>query len=314
MDEARVGRRFGFFCAPLEDPRRIELRQGRYLEAYRRRGADEDIIEIGHDLTKLRRANDSDMADALAVFQQPHMYPIEYTQDREYPLQSSVLLPPATIPDCLFSELVRGRRSSRDFGRRPLTLAELSTLLFCAVGETGRFTVNFEDDRPIEASLRSIPSGGALHPTRLYTVVLQLGDLDPGLYHYDTPEHTLECVKPFADPEIEALLAAFPIHPGVVDLTRASAIFFVTTKFWRTRAKYGPRGYRYCLQEAGSACQNLSLAAVALGLAHVVLGGFYDDEIHSSLELDGVDHAVITAIAVGAPSALPESEPRHVEL
>lgn len=301
MDESRMGRRFGFLCAQLDDPRRIQLRQGRFLQAYRQRGADDDIIEIGHDLTKLRRADDPDMADALALFQQPHMYPIEYTQDREYPLQPRIRLPEPAIPDRLFFDLVRRRRSSRNFARRPLALTELGTLLFCALGETGRLTTHFEDEHPVEASLRSIPSGGALHPTRVFAVVLQPGDPACGVYHYDSPEHSLELVKALPSPEIGALFAAFPIHPAVVDLVPASVIFFITSKFWRARAKYGPRGYRYCLQEAGSACQNLSLAAGALGLAHIVLGGFYDDEVHSCLEIDGVDHAVVTAIAVGAP-------------
>jgi nitroreductase len=68
------------------------------------------------------------------------------------------------------------------------------------------------------------------------------------------------------------------------------------------------------LQEAGSACQNLCLAAVAFDLAHVVLGGFYDDELHQRLEIDGVDHGVITTIAVGAPAAQPKTELTHVEL
>ncbi|MGH7226203.1 MAG: SagB/ThcOx family dehydrogenase, partial [Gemmataceae bacterium] len=111
--------------------------------------------------------------------------------------------------------------------------------------------------------------------------------------------------------DLEALFAAFPIHPEVVDLAPAAAIFFITTKFWRSRAKYGPRGYRYCLQEAGSACQNLSLAAASLDLAHVVLGGFYDDEVHSCLEIDGVDHAVITTVAVGTAPPHPEAESGH---
>ena len=108
--------------------------------------------------------------------------------------------------------------------------------------------------------------------------------------------------------------AAFPVHPLVVGLGSAAALFFITSKFWRSRAKYGPRGYRYCLQEAGSACQNLCLAAVAFGLAHVVLGGFYDDEVHERLEIDGVDHAVITIIAVGAPTVQPKTGTTHVEL
>lgn len=314
MDRERTGKRLGYLCSQVEDPRRIQLRQGRFLEAYRRRGADDDVIEISHELTKLRRVDGSDMADALALFQRPLMHPIQYTQDREYPLQTRIGLPEPTIPNRPFSELVRRRRSSRNFAPRPLALAELGTLLFCALGETGRLTTDFEDGRPVEASLRSIPSGGALHPTRVFAVVLHPGDLVCGVYHYDAPEHSLEFVKSLSDAEIDALFAAFPVHLEVIDLAEASAIFFITTKFWRARAKYGPRGYRYCLQEAGSACQNLSLTAVALDLAHVVLGGFYDDDVHACLAIDGVDHAVVTAVAVGPPSTQPEAEPRHVGL
>jgi SagB-type dehydrogenase family enzyme len=272
------------------------------------------MVEISHELTKLRRADDSDMAETLTVFQQPMMHLIAYPQDREYPLHSCIRLPEPSIPDRPFSALVRARRSCRSFEQRPLTLPELSALLFGALGETGRLTTSFEDDRPVEASLRSIPSGGALHPTRIFTVVLQQGDLAAGVYHYDVPEHSLEFFKSLSEQEVNALFAAFPIHPAVVNLAQASGIFFVTTKFWRSRVKYGPRGYRYCLQEAGAACQNLSLTAVALGLAHVVLGGFYDDEVHACLEIDGVEHAVITAIAVGPLSAQGEVDPRHVEV
>lgn len=314
MDDARTGRNIGFICSPLDDPRRIELRRDRFREAYLRRDSGDDLIEIGHGLTKLRRVDDWEAADAMAVFQQPHMLSVEYAQDREYPLQPLMPLPPPAIPDRSFAELVRGRRSGRAFGGRALAAAEAGALMFCALGETGRLTAGHEDDGPVEAALRSIPSGGALHPTRLFAAVLQPGDLAPAIYHYDPPEHALELVKPLPDPDIEALFAAFPIHPQVVDLAQAAALFFITTKFWRSRAKYGPRGYRYCLQEAGSACQNLSLAAVALGLAHVVIGGFYDDEVHACLEIDGLDHAAVTAIAVGAPSRQSQAEPRHVEL
>jgi len=315
MDSDRVRRRLGFVSSQLEDPRRIQLRRGKFIQAYRDRGDVDDITEVSHSLTKLHRIGDVDMADALAVFMQPTAYSIEYTQDREYPLQARTQLPEPKIPDCSFSELVRRRRSARDFDPRPLALTELSALLFCAIGETGRlFTGAEEGDSPVEASLRSIPSGGALHPTHIFVAVLQPSELASGVYHYDAPAHELERVRPLPSSEIEALFAAFPVHPYLVDLASAAALFFITSKFWRSRAKYGPRGYRYCLQEAGSASQNLCLAAVAFDLAHVVLGGFYDDEVHERLEIDGVDHSVITTIAVGAPAARPKTEPTHVEL
>jgi SagB-type dehydrogenase family enzyme len=301
----------GLLVSEIEDPRDFRPRSG-FVDAFRDRGARDDLIEIGHDLTKLRRT-DLNMIDGVALFQQPYMQFVQHHHDRDYPLGARVDLPAAVIPDRPFPELLRGRRSCRTFGERALALTEVGALLYGAIGETGQLALA-TDNGAVEVSLRSIPSGGALHPTHLFVAILKQGELVPGIYHYDVPEHALELVRPLPSPDIEALFAAFPIHPVVVDLERASAIYFVTTKFWRSRAKYGPRGYRYCLQEAGAACQNLSLAAVSLGLAHVVLGGFYDDEVHACLDLDGVDHAVISAVAVGAAPQEQEVEARHAGL
>lgn len=311
MNEDLVSWRYGFLSSGLEDPRRINLRPGRFSESYRQRGDREDIVELGHELTKFRRLDGPDLAASLAIVEQPGMLSVLYTQEPEFQLQPRMSLPEPASPDCRFSDVVRRRRSCRSFLQRPLALPELSSLLFSAIGETDTLPTGFEDDRPVHASLRSIPSGGALHPTRAFAVLLQDGDLLPGIYHYHAPDHSLELVKGLSSLGRTALFAAFPVHPEGIDLGNASAIFFVTTKFWRSRAKYGPRGYRYCLQEAGAACQNLSLMATALGLAHVVLGGFYDDEVHSCLEIDGVDHAAVTAIAVGARGA--EAEMDHFD-
>lgn len=314
MTDKRMTSRFGFLSSPLEDPRRMQLRQRVVIESFLGRGEAEDVTEISHGLTKLRRADDLDMLEALRLIEQPGMLSVLFRQDVEFPLQPRISLPEPAIPEISFAEVVRNRRSRRSFECRALALQEIGSLLFGALGETGKLAAGLEDEIPVNVSLRSIPSGGGLNPTRVFLVALPEGDLPAGIYHYDAPDHALEQVKPLSDQTHEALFAAFPIHPQVVDLSRAAAIFFITSKFWRSRAKYGPRGYRYCLQEAGAACQNLSLTAVAIGLAHVVLGGFYDDEVHCCLGIDGVDHAVVTAIAVGGQSQHSETGPSHVEL
>jgi SagB-type dehydrogenase family enzyme len=310
---ARTSKQLAFLGSILDDQRRIQLRQSEILDGYQQRGTSDDIIEICGDLTKLRPADSSKMVDALKLFQQPFMQAVQYTHDRDYPLQPRARLPEPMIPDRPFRDLLGQRRSLRSFAGGPLGPAELGSLLFGAVGETGRLVTGYDGDRPLTASLRSIPSAGALHATGIFAVILQEGELARGVYHYDVPEHSLEFVKSIGDSEFEPLFAAFPIHPSVVDLTKASAVFFISAKFWRARAKYGPRGYRYCLLEAGCACQNLGLTAVGLGLAHIVLGGFYDDEVHAFLEIDGIDHAVIVGVAVGTLPAAREKESHHVE-
>lgn len=312
MPKARIPRQFGFLCSKLDDPRRIQLHQNGILDAYHQRGAGDDLIEISHNLTKLRRSDASKMVDAVALFQQPSMLPVQFTHDRDYPLQPRMGLPEPAISGRAFSEVMRRRRSVRSFTGNPLSLAELGSLLFAAVGETGRLVTAYDGDLPVNASLRTVPSAGALHPTDIFAVILQAGELPRAAYHYDVPEHSLELVKSFDDSGSAALFAALPIHPRAVDLTNASVIFFISSKFWRSRAKYGPRGYRYCLLEAGCACQNLSLAAVALELGHVVLGGFYDDEVHAWLGIDGIDHALIAAVAVGGLPADGGNESSHV--
>lgn len=313
IDRTKIPRQTGFMCSRLDDPRRIDLHDG-FFDDYRRRGVADDLIEISHGLTKLQRMDGGAMRESVEFFLRPSTQPVVNTHDRQYPLQPLIRLPQPVIPDVPFSQLVRDRRSCRDFAEGSLSLPQMSAILFGALGETGQLTLADENGRPVPVSLRSIPSGGALHPTAIFVVTLHPGDLTRGVYHYDVPEHALEFVKPLTDTDVTALFAAFPIHPMVMDLGLAPAIFFITTKFWRSRAKYGPRGYRFCLQEAGCACQNLGLTALALGLGHVVLGGFYDDEVHACLELDGVDHAAITAVAVGPPRQQANAEPRYVEL
>jgi SagB-type dehydrogenase family enzyme len=242
-----MSKKFAFQCSALDDSRRIQLHDSEILRAYQQRGATDDLVEVGHDLTKLRRADNSKMLDGVVLFEQPFMQAVQYTHERDYPLHPCVSLPEPRVPDRPFREVLCSRRSGSNFAGSPLGRADLGSLLFGAIGETGRVMTGHDDDHPVYASLRSIPSAGALQPTSVFVVILKEGELERAVYHYDVPKHSLEVVKPIDEPGFEALFAAFPIHPRVVDLKHASAIFFISAKFWRARSKYGPRGFRYCL-------------------------------------------------------------------
>lgn len=314
MDRGRVGRHIAFLCSRLEDPRSIQLREGAFLAAYRKRERSHDLVEIAHGMTKIRRQDWHHMRDSLAVFLNPSMFRFAFHHDREYLLHSTVPLPKHNAQEHSFAGLVRERRSCREFGGAALVVSEVGFILSCAIGETGRQTLSSGAEYPeVAVSLRAIPSGGALHPTRVFAVILKQGNLKPGIYHFDVAGCSLEVVRFLTESDISMLFQAFPIHPQVVDLTGAAVVLFITSKFWRSRAKYGPRGYRYCLQEAGAASQNVALAATALDLSHVVIGGFYDDDVHDFLGLDGIDHAVITSVAVGTRRQSSEHAPDNVK-
>ena len=145
-------------------------------------------------------------------------------------------------------------------------------------------------------SLRAVPSGGALYPLELYVVSHRVEALEPALYHYEPLRHVLELLRPLESPA-EAELSPYP-EP----LVESAAVVAMTAMFWRSRFKYGARAYRFALMEAGHVGQNLLLAAAALGLDAVPLGGFFDREVDAFLGVDGIYEASLYLVPLGYPA------------
>jgi SagB-type dehydrogenase family enzyme len=196
-----------------------------------------------------------------------------------------VRLPAATLPDASFCAVVRARSSGRAFGDEPLSLETLAALLWAGYGVSRAGA-----DLP----LRTVPSGGALYPLELYALVLRVDSLPCGLYHYDPLRHVLEPLSLAVPAERVERLTAYPEL-----VVPAGAVVLVTALFWRSRFKYGLRGYRFALLEAGHLGQNVLLAATALGAAAVPIGGVFDSRVEELLEVDGVDESLVYALSVG---------------
>jgi SagB-type dehydrogenase family enzyme len=166
-------------------------------------------------------------------------------------------------------EAILKRRSIRSYLDEPITLAELSQLLWAAQGITDK-------DRNFRAS----PSAGALYPLEIYAVVGKVSSLEKGIYRYIPFNH--EIVKIKEGDNREALSFASLDQPcvkyGAIDIV-ISGVFNRITK------KYGERGIRYTYMEAGHAAQNVYLQSEALGLGTVVVGAFWDDKVKSVLDL-----------------------------
>jgi len=63
--------------------------------------------------------------------------------------------------------------------------------------------------------------------------------------------------------------------------------------------RYSERGYRYLHLDAGHACQNLYLAAEAIGGGVCAIGAFDDDAMATLLDLDPDEQFVIYLATVG---------------
>jgi SagB-type dehydrogenase family enzyme len=208
---------------------------------------------------------------------------------KRHPQRPFVPLPAANLGTATLADAIVSRRSRRSFGPRPLELSGLATLLYAAYGVTAAI-----DGTP--QALRTVPSGGALFPLELYVVGQRVEGLAPSLFHYDPLRHGLELLRPLASP------AGPELSPYAEPLVASAAVVAITAMFWRSRFKYGARAYRFALMEAGHVGQNLLLAAAALGLEAVPLGGFFDREVDALLGVDGIYEASLYLVPLGHPA------------
>ena len=170
--------------------------------------------------------------------------------------------------DVSIEQSLLSRRSVRSFTSEPLTLQEVSQLLWATQGITD----------PL--GRRTAPSAGALYPLEIYAVAGNVQDLSSGVYKYEPEKHQLMRVM---DGDMRDELAGAALGQGSV---RGGAIAFVFTAVYeRTTVKYGDRGVRYVHIEVGHAAQNLCLQAIAMGLGVVTVGAFNDEQVAEVLNL-----------------------------
>ncbi len=185
-----------------------------------------------------------------------------------------------------------------------LPLEHLSSILYAGYGVT-RSNQTTDFLRPF----RTAPSGGGLYPLEIYLTGKHIDGMKAGLYHFSPPKHRLYQLRTGdLAPELSQGLVEFQTDIAF----DASVILMVTAMFERSTFKYGARGYRFALMEAGHVAQNINLAATALGLGCCNLGGFYDRTIDDFLKIDGLHQSTVYMIAIGAKTGQHEAPKRFV--
>lgn len=196
------------------------------------------------------------------------------TEPTPTPPTNTTTLPlpePRFDSDVSVEQALLQRRSVRDYRDAPLTLDEISQLLWAAQGIT-------EPTR----GFRTSPSAGATYPLETYLVAGTVEAVSAGVYRYDPAENKLMEVR---DGDIRAELASAALGQRFIEEAAISIV--LSAVYERTTNRYGDRGIRYVHMEAGHAAQNLYLQAVALDLGMVVVGAFHDDQVGNILRLPG---------------------------
>jgi SagB-type dehydrogenase family enzyme len=249
----------------------------------------EDPAETYHEASKLAASTAAfELAGATRLHASEELRTSATRAVRRHPLASTIPLGERIRLERPLEDVLAARRSSREFAEKPLTLAELGALLHAAYGVTG----NLEPGGAAsEQPVRTVPSGGALYPIEIFILARRVHGVPPGVHHYDPLASVLE-LGPGDD------FDAGWISP-YEEIERAAVTIAIAATFWRSRFKYGLRAYRFTLLEAGHVAQNVLLAATALGLASLPLGGFYDHRLDDLLGLDGTDQSSLLLVCVG---------------
>lgn len=164
-------------------------------------------------------------------------------------------------------EVLNTRTSKRKYAETSLSLAELAFLLWSTQG------VKKVIGKERKATIRTVASAGARHPFETYLFVNRIAGLEPGLYHYLSLEHKLEYLG-----EVKEQTAKVTEAFGGQEFYATAPVGFVWTVVpYRSEWRYTVNAQKYALLDAGHICQNLYLAAGAIGCGACAIGAYEQD-------------------------------------
>ncbi len=182
---------------------------------------------------------------------------------------------------------IANRRSHREFDGSPLTLKELSFLLWATQG--------LREPATAVHALRTVPSAGARHALETYLCVLNVTGLDMGLYRYLPVEHQMlvEYREGRAGEKIGR--ASF----GQAWMASAAVVFIWSAIPYRMEWRYGLAGHKVILLDAGHVCQNLYLACEAINAGTCAVAAYDQELTDQLLRVDGEYEFAVYLAAAG---------------
>lgn len=185
------------------------------------------------------------------------------------------------------AKAIGSRESRRTYRADPLTLEELSFLLWATQGVRQRIDAGH--------ALRTVPSAGCRHPFETYLCVLNIQGLDPGIYRYLPLTHQLlfEFTEENLNLRIVQAVLGQP-YPG-----KAAVTFIWTVIPYRMEWRYGIAAHKVIAIDAGHVCQNLYLACEAIGAGTCAIAAYDQEGMDELLRIDGEDESTIYLASVG---------------
>jgi len=181
-------------------------------------------------------------------------------------------------------EAIRRRKSRRRFSSAPLSLEELSFLLWATQGL-----------REGAERMRTVPSAGGRHPFETYLSVHRVEGLEPGLYRYLPSDHQLCFLR-----DAPGLPAQVTEGCNGQTFAGESAVVFIWTAIpYRTEWRYSIISHKMIAIDAGHLCQNLYLACESIGAGTCGIGAYNHTKMDAIVDVDSQEEFVVYVAPVG---------------
>ncbi|SAK81547.1 Nitroreductase family protein [Caballeronia calidae] len=197
-------------------------------------------------------------------------------------------------------EILQKRRTRRVFdSEQTISAEDFSRIIKYAFGPQGIYHVH-------EGTFglgKTSPSGGGLHPTEVYPVVLNVEGLEPGIYHYNQEHHSLDLLRRLSAEE--ARVQANVFAAGQEYVKNAGALFVMTSRFYRNFWKYRqhPRAYPVLYMDIAHISQTFYLLCEELGLGAFFTAAVNACNIEKELKLDGFQEGALALLGCGIPAS-----------
>ena len=186
---------------------------------------------------------------------------------------------------------IQNRKSHRQYKDIPLTLEELSFLLWASQGVKSVY----ERNNKSYATLRTVPSAGSRHPFETYLLINNVTGLEKGLYRYLAIEHKLIFIRKLENQSERIIEATL----GQKFTGMAAVVFIWSCVTYRGEWRYNIAAHKAMLLDAGHICQNLYLACEGIKAGTCAIAAYDQEKVDKIINVDGENEFSVYLSPVG---------------
>ncbi len=150
----------------------------------------------------------------------------------------------------------------------------------------------FSQDAQLENQERVLQSQNGLYPLEIYVLSHKLDGVQNGLWHYNIDQHAISLLELCGISRLEK-------HMSFSDSFKSGIALFITAEMSTANYLQGERSYRHVLIECGKALQNVYSFSKSTKTHYEELLNFNEYEIENFLNIDGVNHILLSGCLLG---------------